>query len=202
MELPYIEKTNVGGNQFVIRDGAARKMLSDQYDPTEEYVKGDIIIYESVLYECISDTTVTGLWDLSKWSEITIVEMYNKLNRNLIAANAAINELNGKMQYGLKAVPNHTGTYGAYSDVICGYAKIGTTILLFFKGRVRGTADISYSAFGIGYSCPGSLRNLTVARVVGNGGTAQLTFLTDKEGSMQINATAEDVFCATFALLM
>lgn len=99
MELPYIEKTNVGGNQFVIRDGAARKMLSGQYDPTEEYVKGDIIIYESVLYECISDTTVTGLWDLSKWSEITIVEMYNKLNRNLITANAAINELNVKISY-------------------------------------------------------------------------------------------------------
>lgn len=74
--------------------------------------------------------------------------------------------------------------------------------MLFFKGRVRGVTDIPFVAFGVDYTLPPSLKGLVVAEATGTNGSSILSFLTDKESSMQINATVEDVFCATFALLV
>jgi hypothetical protein len=44
--------------------------ISDSYDPTAAYVKGDLCIYENVLYICTAPTT--GTFDPSKWTTTTI----------------------------------------------------------------------------------------------------------------------------------
>lgn len=42
---------------------------ADEYDEISTYNKGDYVKQESTLYECISETSVTGEWDSSKWIE-------------------------------------------------------------------------------------------------------------------------------------
>ena len=86
--------------------------------------------------------------------------------------------------------------------MICGHAKIGPVILLFFKGHVRGTTDIAYSAFGLSYTLPPTLKGLRLATADGAGGESQIRFVSNATSSIQIHATAEDDFCATFALLV
>lgn len=52
--------------------------ISDSYDPTAAYVKGDLCIYENVLYICTAPTT--GTFDPSKWTATTIDNVIGDLS--------------------------------------------------------------------------------------------------------------------------
>ena len=52
--------------------------ISDSYDPTAAYVKGDLCIYENVLYICTAPTT--GTFDPSKWTATTIDNVIGSLS--------------------------------------------------------------------------------------------------------------------------
>lgn len=52
--------------------------ISDSYDPTTAYVKGDLCIYENVLYICTAPTT--GTFDPSKWTATTIDNVIGSLS--------------------------------------------------------------------------------------------------------------------------
>ena len=52
--------------------------ISDSYDPTAAYVKGDLCIYENVLYICTA--TTTGTFDPSKWTATTIDNIIGDLS--------------------------------------------------------------------------------------------------------------------------
>lgn len=53
--------------------------ISDSYDPTAAYVKGDLCIYENVLYICTAPTT--GTFDPSKWMATTIDNVIGDLSQ-------------------------------------------------------------------------------------------------------------------------
>ena len=53
--------------------------ISDSYDPTANYVKGDLCIYENVLYICTA--TTTGTFDPSKWTATTIDNVIGDLTQ-------------------------------------------------------------------------------------------------------------------------
>ena len=46
--------------------------LADAYDSTKTYAEGDVVMYELLMYKCISPTT--GVWDGSKWERTTASE--------------------------------------------------------------------------------------------------------------------------------
>lgn len=52
--------------------------ISDSYDPTAAYVKGDLCIYENVLYICTAPTT--GTFDPSSWTATTIDNVIGSLS--------------------------------------------------------------------------------------------------------------------------
>lgn len=95
--------------------------------------------------------------------------------------------------------PAANGTYGKYYNVVCGYFKIGTICIFTFKGNVQGVVDFPYNLFGANYVLPAPIPNgIKVTTSTGtNGGT-----LTIKAGpnSVQLSASQEDIFIATFAL--
>ena len=43
-----------------------RQIECEPYDPTKNYMSGDLSIHNEVIYECNTDNT-TGTWDDSKW---------------------------------------------------------------------------------------------------------------------------------------
>ena len=47
-------------------------ILADAYDSTQTYAEGDVVMYELLMYKCISPTT--GVWDASKWERTTASE--------------------------------------------------------------------------------------------------------------------------------
>lgn len=83
MVLPYVDKTNVLGTQYLIRDSSTREMINDEYIPAAQYTKGDVVIYENVLYRCTSSSTVTGVWDATKWEKTNINEICESLKSEL-----------------------------------------------------------------------------------------------------------------------
>lgn len=46
--------------------------LAPAYDSTQTYAEGDVVMYELLMYKCISPTT--GVWDASKWERTTASE--------------------------------------------------------------------------------------------------------------------------------
>lgn len=71
--------------------------ISDSYDPTAAYVKGDLCIYENVLYICTAPTT--GTFDPSKWTATTIDNVIGSLSQltttdksSLVGAVKEVNE--------------------------------------------------------------------------------------------------------------
>lgn len=54
----------------------------NNYDSTETYAKGDVIIYNNTLYEC-NKNNVTGNFDESKWDLLPIIDS-DYLNQKLI----------------------------------------------------------------------------------------------------------------------
>jgi len=57
-------------------------LLAPSYNGSNTYNVGDIVIYSSGLYRCNSANT-TGVWDSSKWTAITVSEMF--VNANNVA---------------------------------------------------------------------------------------------------------------------
>ena len=53
--------------------------ISDSYDPTAKYVKGDLCIYENVLYICTAPTT--GTFDPTKWTATTIAKVIGSISQ-------------------------------------------------------------------------------------------------------------------------
>ena len=46
--------------------------LAPAYDQSQTYAEGDVVMYELLMYKCISPTT--GVWDGSKWERTTASE--------------------------------------------------------------------------------------------------------------------------------
>lgn len=58
--------------------------FAPEYDATETYNDGDVVVYEDKLYTCNADGT-TGAFNPSKWDESTVVEVIEGASVNLSA---------------------------------------------------------------------------------------------------------------------
>lgn len=73
----YAEQADIGvinSNMNIIDDimHSSQVSLAPAYDSTKSYAEGDKVMYELLMYKCISPTT--GVWDGSKWERTTASE--------------------------------------------------------------------------------------------------------------------------------
>lgn len=73
----YAEQADIGvinSNMNKIDDimHSSQISLAPAYDSTQTYAEGDVVMYELLMYKCISPTT--GVWDGSKWERTTASE--------------------------------------------------------------------------------------------------------------------------------
>lgn len=98
--------------------------ISDSYDPTAAYVKGDLCIYENVLYICTAPTT--GTFDPSKWTATTIDNVIGSLSQLTTTDKSslvgAVNEL-------APTAYTQATRSSALSSGALGYVKIGKVVI-------------------------------------------------------------------------
>lgn len=51
--------------------------IADIFDTTATYTVGTLVMYNSLLYKCISAVTVPGPWNSSKWERISVEDVIN-----------------------------------------------------------------------------------------------------------------------------
>lgn len=97
--------------------------ISDSYDPTAAYVKGDLCIYENVLYICTAPTT--GTFDPSKWMATTIDNVIGSLSQLTTSDKSslvgAVNEVNGKTTPKIISTTNNIYIYEVGKIVCVGF---------------------------------------------------------------------------------
>lgn len=71
----FADKTTLGA----IKETAKDKNVADEYDDTQTYDKGDVVIYKNTLYVCTTNNT-TGTWDASKWTATTVQSLIGDLS--------------------------------------------------------------------------------------------------------------------------
>ena len=71
----FTDKTITGA----IKETAKGKNVADEYDGTQTYDKGDVVIYKNTLYICTTNNT-TGAWDATKWTATTIDNVIGDLS--------------------------------------------------------------------------------------------------------------------------
>lgn len=117
--------------------------ISDSYDPTAAYVKGDLCIYENVLYICTAPTT--GTFDPSKWTATTIDNVIGSLSQLTTSVTSslvgAVNEVNGKGYNDLSGRPirnymvSSSNPITIQGQIVAGYA---TFIIIGFVASLGG----------------------------------------------------------------
>jgi hypothetical protein len=60
--------------------------LSDAYDATSTYNVGDFVIYNNILYRCITAITVPESFDGTHWARTTVEEIITQINSDLADA--------------------------------------------------------------------------------------------------------------------
>ena len=92
----FADKTPLGA----IKETAKDKNVADEYDGTQTYDKGDVVIYKNTLYICTTNNT-TGTWDATKWTATTIDNVIGSLSQLTTTDKSslvgAVNEVNGKV---------------------------------------------------------------------------------------------------------
>ena len=89
----FTDKTIVGA----IKETAKGKNIADEYDDTQTYDKGDVVIYKNTLYICTTNNT-TGTWDATKWTATTVQSLIGSLSTLTTTVKSslvgAVNEVN------------------------------------------------------------------------------------------------------------
>lgn len=69
------DQTIIGGINELAKD----ENVADEYDDTQTYDKGDVVIYKNTLYICTTNNT-TGTWDATKWTATTVQSLIGSLS--------------------------------------------------------------------------------------------------------------------------
>lgn len=124
----FTDKTITGA----IKETAKGKNVADEYDDTQTYDKGDVVIYKNTLYICTTNNT-TGTFDPSKWTATTIDNVIGDLSQLTTSVKSslvgAVNEVNGAISYKEYVVQIGTslwnGVYYAETNVATDVSNYG-----------------------------------------------------------------------------
>ena len=121
----FTDKTTLGA----IKETAKDKNVADEYDDTQTYDKGDVVIYKNTLYICTTNNT-TGTWDATKWTATTVQSLIGDLSTLTTSDKSslvgAVNEVN-------KVTTRNIATTG-YSDVGIDLVKSNKVVQFKFTG--------------------------------------------------------------------
>lgn len=175
--------------------------ISDYYDPTAAYVKGDLCIYENALYICTAPTT--GTFDPSKWTATTIDNVIGSLStlttsdKTLVGA---VNEVNGRTKP-TTVTPTFNSSQSNYSIPFNNTRvyKIGNVV--YFSSTIQ--ADTPYGSnpgqevYSSGMPKPYSNDNLYMSFCAWNVTTSNMRVIVTADGKLQCrggnNGTAYDI---------
>jgi hypothetical protein len=86
-----IAAVTVTANSADAKATGAVSDLADAYDSTSTYNVGDYVIYNNILYRCITAITVPESFDGTHWARTTVEEIITQVNSNLSAINKYFN---------------------------------------------------------------------------------------------------------------
>jgi hypothetical protein len=78
-----IAAVTVTANSADAKASGAISDLSDAYDATSTYNVGDFVIYNNILYRCITAITVPESFDGTHWVRTTVEEIITQINSDL-----------------------------------------------------------------------------------------------------------------------
>lgn len=117
----FEDKTTLGA----IKETAKDKNVADEYDDTQTYDKGDVVIYKNTLYICTTNNT-TGTWDATKWTATTVQSLIGDLTTLTTTDKSsivgAVNEL-------APTAYTQATRASALSSGSLGYVKIGKVVI-------------------------------------------------------------------------
>lgn len=137
----FTDKTTLGA----IKETAKGKNIADEYDDTQTYDKGDVVIYKNTLYICTTNNT-TGTWDATKWTATTVQSLIGSLS-SLTTTNKdslvdAVNEVDGGKLDKSTYTENTSVTINSLVATGAVYTKkIGNMVMVW--GLVTTTASIT-----------------------------------------------------------
>ena len=140
----FADKTPLGA----IKETAKDKNVADEYDGTQTYNKGDVVIYKNTLYICTTNNT-TGTWDATKWTATTIDNVIGSLSQLTTTDKSslvgAVNE-----------IARYTPVYG--NTASGSIANFDTSLALPLQDC---TIDINAVQSGSGTPSPDNVRPIT-----------------------------------------
>ncbi len=77
------EKAVEDVNDAISTNTSSEKSNSNVYSNTTVYKKGDIIVRDGKIYQCLEDMDDSGEWDESKWTETDLVTVNNYYNTQM-----------------------------------------------------------------------------------------------------------------------
>ena len=88
------------------------------YDPTATYYSGDYVIYNNLLYVCLSDGT-TGAWDITKWTQTSIDQIqYDNMQHLETLYNGVSDLYNISYSNWADSITYNPGDYVLYNGVL------------------------------------------------------------------------------------
>lgn len=186
----FTDKTTLGA----IKETAKGKNIADEYDDTQTYNKGDVVICKNTLYIC-TDDNITGTFDPSKWSATTIDNIIGSLSTLTTTDKSslvgAVNEVDGKVTpQTITITPNTTVATGFDYSVV----KVGKLVSYYISCQL--TASITATGTVIASGLPKAVRDtqipVTALSGANVGQTNQMAIMTD--GKLQTRYTSTAIF--------
>lgn len=185
----FTDKTTLGA----IKETAKGKNIADEYDGTQTYDNGDVVIYKNTLYICTTNNT-TGAWDATKWTATTVQSLIGDLSQLTTTDKSslvgAVNE-----------IARYTPVYG--NTASGAIATFDTSLALPLQDC---TIDINAVQSGSGTPSPDNARPITgfssaVITKVGKNLLPNSHFNTNLSGSTFINITSDFIIPKTGATI-
>ena len=186
----FTDKTTLGA----IKETAKGKNIADEYDDTQTYDKGDVVIYKNTLYICTTNNT-TGTWDATKWTATTVQSLIGSLSDLTTSVKSslvgAVNEVNGKVTpQTITITPNTTVATGFDYSVV----KVGKIVTYYISCQL--STSIAATGTVIASGLPKAVRDtqvpVTALSGANAGQTNQMAIMTD--GKFQTRYTSTGTF--------
>lgn len=186
----FTDKTTLGA----IKETAKDKNVADEYDDTQTYDKGDVVIYKNTLYICTTNNT-TGTWDATKWTATTVQSLVGTLSTLTTTEKSsivgAVNEVNGKVTpQTITITPNTTVATGFDYKVV----KVGKLVTYFISCQL--SSSIVATGTVIASDLPKAVSNIQIPVTALSGANAgqtnQMAIMTD--GKLQTRYTSTAIF--------
>lgn len=149
-DLKTDNQTIIGGINELAKD----KNVADEYDDTQTYDKGDVVIYKNTLYICTTNNT-TGAWDATKWTATTVQSLIGDLSdlttTDKSSLVGAVNEVNGKQNIYATTPSNKSVTPASFVTLATLTVPKGVYVVGGFHEWTEGFGEYYIDRIGTTY---------------------------------------------------